>query len=63
MPVNTVNGTIKITVQGETIAQLFGNPLTATYNLTALTAGVAKQTILSKNDVNQHTYPSEIMDF
>lgn len=63
MPVNTVNGTIKITVQGETIAQLFGNPLTTTYNLTALTAGVAKQTILSKNDVNQHTYPSEIMDF
>lgn len=30
MPANTVNNAIKITVQGETIAQLFGNPLTAT---------------------------------
>lgn len=48
MPNDTVNGMIKITVQGETVAQLFGNPLTATYNLNALTSGVAKQTIASK---------------
>jgi phosphoenolpyruvate carboxylase len=63
MPLNTVNGTIKITVQGETIAQLFGNPLTATYNLNALTSGVAKHSILSKHYSETNKYPLEIMDF
>uniref|UniRef100_UPI00404998D8 phosphoenolpyruvate carboxylase n=1 Tax=Flavobacterium sp. TaxID=239 RepID=UPI00404998D8 len=63
MPLNTVNGTIKITVQGETIAQLFGNPLTATYNLNALASGVAKQTILSKQNTNTKKLPLEIMDY
>lgn len=63
MPINTVNGTIKITVQGETISQLFGNPLTATYNLNALTSGVAKHSILSKYNAESHKYPVEIMDF
>lgn len=63
MPTNTVNGTLKITVQGETIAQLFGNPLTATYNLNALASGVAKQTILSKHNKTLHNYPIEIMEY
>ena len=63
MPINTVNGTIKITVQGETIAQLFGNPLTATYNLNALASGVAKQIILSKQNVDTNKIPFEIMDY
>lgn len=63
MPTNTVNGTIKITVQGETIAQLFGNPLTATYNLNALASGVAKQTILAKQNVDTNKFPFEIMDY
>jgi len=63
MPINTVNGTIKITVQGETIAQLFGNPLTATYNLNALASGVAKQTILAKQKVATNKIPFEIMDY
>lgn len=63
MPVNTVNGTIKITVQGETIAQLFGNPLTASYNLNALTSGIAKQTILSKSGSDSDKHPTEILDF
>jgi phosphoenolpyruvate carboxylase len=62
MPLNTVNGAIKITVQGETIAQLFGNPLTATYNLNALTSGVAKHSILSKHNAETSKYPLEIMD-
>jgi phosphoenolpyruvate carboxylase len=63
MPLNTVNGTIKITVQGETIAQLFGNPLTATYNLNTLASGVAKQTILAKQNVDTNELPIEIMDY
>lgn len=64
MPAHTVNGVIKITVQGETLAQLFGNPLTATYNLNALASGVAKQTILSQdNHPGTDKHPFEIMDF
>ncbi|MGF1556159.1 phosphoenolpyruvate carboxylase [Paucihalobacter sp.] len=63
MPLHTVNNTIKITVQGETIAQLFGNPLTATYNLNALTSGVAKQTINSQISKNDVSYPLETMEF
>jgi len=63
MPLNTVNGTIKITVQGESIAQLFGNPMTATYNLNALTSGVAKQSFASKVIPNKQNYPFDIMDY
>lgn len=63
MPTNTVNGTIKITVQGESVAQQFGNPLTATYNLNALTSGVAKQTIRSQMSASDETYPHETMEF
>jgi len=64
MPANTVNGTIKITVQGETVAQQFGNPLTAVYNLNALASGVAKQTISSKSKQSEtHKFPLEVMDY
>jgi phosphoenolpyruvate carboxylase len=63
MPTNTVNGTIKITVQGETVAQQFGNPLTATYNLNALTSGVAKQFIKSKIRPKEESHPVETMEF
>jgi phosphoenolpyruvate carboxylase len=63
MPANTVNRAIKITVQGETVAQLFGNPLTATYNLNALASGVAKQMLLSQNPIEKKVYPFETIEF
>lgn len=63
MPVNTVNGTIKVTVQGESLAQQFGNPLTATYNINALGSGVAKQLLKSKNNSSDNPFPSETMEF
>jgi phosphoenolpyruvate carboxylase len=63
MPINTVNGTMKLTVQGETVAQQFGNPHTATYNLNAIASGVAKQTILGKHGLEKNKYPVEIMEF
>ena len=63
MPTNTVNGTIKITVQGESIAQLFGNPLTATYNINALSSGVAKQVVASKTTVKEDDALYETMEF
>jgi phosphoenolpyruvate carboxylase len=63
MPENTVCGSIKITVQGESVAQLFGNPMTAKYNLNALTSGVARHIITNKNSTTSPQHPIESMEF
>lgn len=44
MPPKSLSGEMKLTVQGETIAQQFANLLTATYNLEMLLSGTALQT-------------------
>ncbi|MCC5917152.1 MAG: phosphoenolpyruvate carboxylase [Cryomorphaceae bacterium] len=61
MPQNTVRGSIKITVQGESVAQLFGNPMTGTYNLTALTSGVARHIAQNKTNAEEAAFPFEVM--
>ncbi|MEM9720781.1 MAG: phosphoenolpyruvate carboxylase [Bacteroidota bacterium] len=48
MPPGTVSGKIKMTVQGETIANQFANRLNATYNLEMFVAGTARQAMLTK---------------
>ena len=63
MPEQTVSGIIKITVQGESVAQLFGNPMTAKYNLSALSAGVARHYIQNKKTSNTNNYPTAAMEF
>lgn len=63
MPLHTVNGTIKITVQGESVAQLFGNPITAAYNLNALASGVARQLVLSQYTTDSPDLPFAVMDY
>ena len=63
MPESTVCGTIKITVQGESVAQLFGNLMTAKYNLNALSSGVARHVIKNKNNTEIPSYPFESMEF
>jgi phosphoenolpyruvate carboxylase len=45
LPNNSLCGDIRLTEQGETIAQKFGNFVTATYNLELLLAGVTATTI------------------
>ena len=45
LPNNSLSGDIRLTEQGETIAQKFGNLPTATYNLELLVAGVTATTI------------------
>jgi len=45
LPNNSLSGDIRLTEQGETIAQKFGNFVTATYNLELLLAGVTAATI------------------
>lgn len=49
MPPGSVDGQIKMTVQGETIANQFANKLTATYNLEMFVAGTARQTMIQSN--------------
>lgn len=45
LPNNSLGGDIRLTEQGETIAQKFGHSVTATYNLELLLAGVTATTI------------------
>lgn len=47
MPPGSVSGSIKMTIQGETIASQFANLLNATYNLEMFLSGTAKQAIHS----------------
>ncbi len=45
LPAGSLCGDIRLTEQGETIAQKFGNPPTATFNLELLVAGVTATTL------------------
>lgn len=61
MPPGSMSGHIKMTVQGETIANQFANRLTATYNLEMFAAGTARQAMIKANDTkDEHIY--EMMD-
>ena len=45
LPHGSLSGDVRVTEQGETIAQKYGNRATATYNLELLLAGVATNTL------------------
>ena len=51
MPPGSVSGKIKMTVQGETIANQFANRLNATYNLEMFVAGTARQTLIAAKEM------------
>jgi phosphoenolpyruvate carboxylase len=57
MPRRTMSGQIKLTVQGESIAQQFANPLNATFNLEMLLAGSGRQAGYIRFDCEQPDYP------
>ena len=59
MPPESVSGQIKVTVQGETIANQFANKINASYNLEMFLSGTARQTILS-NKSPKHLH--DVMD-
>jgi len=48
MPAGALGGDLRVTEQGETIAQKYGNRSTAGFNLELLTAGVARATLLGR---------------
>lgn len=59
MPPGSVSGSIKMTIQGETIANQFANLLNATYNLEMFLSGTAKQAILSDStDEFESVFPT-----
>ncbi len=47
LPPHSVNGDIRLTEQGETIAQKYANKINASYNLELLLAGTASATLLN----------------
>ncbi len=51
MPPGSVSGHIKMTVQGETIADQFANRLNACYNLEMMVSSTARQAMISHNEV------------
>lgn len=61
MPPQSLSGEMKLTVQGETIAQQFANLLTATYNLEMLLSGTALQTGYQLFPIPSTSYPMEAL--
>lgn len=62
LPDGALAGDLRVTEQGETIAQKYGNLRTAAYNLELLTAGVARATLLGRH-APQPPHPLEpVMD-
>ncbi len=50
LPVSTMNGLIRMTEQGETIERKYANKVNAAYNLELLVAGLARQTLLNREN-------------
>jgi phosphoenolpyruvate carboxylase len=57
MPHGSVSGEIKLTIQGETIAQQFANLLNGAYNMEMLVSGVALQTSYTLFGTEPHEEP------
>ncbi len=62
MPLGTFSGEIKLTVQGEAIAQQFANLMNATYNIEMLLSGSALQKGFRMYSHKNYQYPIEALD-
>ncbi len=62
MPSGALAGDLRVTEQGETIAQKYGNRGTAGYNLELLTAGVTRATLLGRHAPDQEPSLEPVMD-
>lgn len=56
LPGGALQGDLRMTEQGETIAQKYANRITAVYNLELLTAGVTRATLLARR-AGDETHP------
>jgi len=62
MPSKSVSGSVKLTIQGETISQQLANPLNATYNLEMLLSGTARQVMKGRIKKNGNDFPFEVLE-
>jgi phosphoenolpyruvate carboxylase len=62
MPAGAMSGHMKLTVQGETIAQQFANLYNATYNLEMLLAGSYRQRLRDQQREKAPDYPYDLLD-
>lgn len=62
MPPGTVSGQMKLTVQGESIAQQYANRITATYNFEMVLAGVARQAMKKVETNPENEFPEDVLD-
>lgn len=63
LPHGSISGDLRVTEQGETIAQKFANLVTATYNLEILLAGVTGFTALESRPATENAGIGEICEF
>ncbi len=62
LPHGSLCGDLRVTEQGETIAQKYANPVTATYNLELLVAGVTATTMLHRGAVVDYSDTHAVLD-
>jgi phosphoenolpyruvate carboxylase len=60
LPQGSLHGSLRVTEQGETIAQKYANQITATFNLEVLLAGVAAATLRHRKPAQQPAAWSEL---
>jgi len=63
LPPGSLSGDLRVTEQGETIAQKYANKLTATYNLELLLAGTAGVTLIHRRSEPSDPALAEIAEF
>lgn len=63
LPPGALRGSFRMTEQGETIAQKYANPLTATYNLELQLAGVLGMTVRNSGQTNIPPELSTILEY
>jgi phosphoenolpyruvate carboxylase len=62
LPYNAINGEVRLTEQGETIAQKYENKVNAGYNLELLAANALSKTILDKNSKRKYHPLADILE-
>ncbi len=62
LPHGSLSGDLRVTEQGETIAQKYANPLTATYNLELLVAGCTGSTLRHRGPAPDYTDTHGVLD-
>ncbi|HMV43212.1 MAG TPA: phosphoenolpyruvate carboxylase [Leptospiraceae bacterium] len=63
MPIKTLTGNLKMTVQGETIGQQYANLMNAVYNLELLSSGILRETVFNHSIQREDKGIDSILNF